>query len=312
MLTITLGPPPATGTAFMASIASWPVGAMVSPSAAPLDGSDGAACSASSASGVRPSGASASGAGSGCSAGASCRALDCASSEGSASTGEVSCAESDSAAQGAGSVTVSPDAAPSAWAGVAASPSSTVPVSKAAKPGGTQASAAARPSFGTPRGTASPAAKAVSIAVASAAFLSLRWVCAHSMPRVSRATLSILSLRTRDQKNSAPGRTCSANSMSSRATVASVSGRAFASKASWPLSVRATQAANSRFLSLGASALSAAKDSWRSSISSQSKGSEERSASMASPGLQSPKASSLTRSGGRSGVSRMAMSSAWS
>ena len=292
MLTITLGPPPATGTAFMASIASWPVGAAVAVSGSPGDAAvSGTGVPSDGSEDAGRSASPASAAGSGCPAGACCRAADCGSSEAGASW--------DGRSAGGASAR-----------GAAASPSSTWPVSKAAKPGGTQASAAARPSFETPRGTASPAAKAVPIAVASVAFLSLRWVCAHSMPSVRRATSNIRSLRTRDQNISAPGRTWSANSMSSRATVASVSGRAFASKASWPFNVRATQAANSRFLSLGASALNAAKDSARSSISSQSKRSKERSASMASPGLDSWKVSSLALSGGRFGVSRTAMSSA--
>ena len=59
----------------------------------------------------------------------------------------------------------------------------------------------------------------------------------------------------RDHSMSTVGRTCPANSMSNRATVASSSGRAWSSKASWPFTVRATQAANSACLSAWGSVL---------------------------------------------------------
>ena len=116
----------------------------------------------------------------------------------------------------------------------------------------------------------------------------------------------------RDHSVAAVGRTSFAKSMSSRATVASSSGRAWGSKASWPFTVRATQAANSACLSASGNALSAAKDSPSSAISSQSNDRCERSASMASPGDQSAKSSSFMRMLGRSGVSLTAMSRAWS
>ena len=192
------------------------------------------------------------------------------------------------------------------------SPSSMRPRSKAWKPGGAQVKAAARPSAVTPTGTSPPSAKALSIAAARVAFLSLRWADAHSTPSVSRAMASIRSLRRRDQNSSAVGRTWAAKSMPSRATVASSSGRAPCSKASWPFTVRAAQAANRLCLPASGKALSAAKASPSSSMASQSNGSDERSASMASPGLIAAKASSLALSGGRSGVSRTAMSRAWS
>ena len=54
----------------------------------------------------------------------------------------------------------------------------------------------------------------------------------------------------RDHSMLAVGRTWAAKSMSSRATVASSSGRAWGSKASWPFTVLATQAANSASLSV--------------------------------------------------------------
>ena len=98
--------------------------------------------------------------------------------------------------------------------------------------------------------------------------------------------------------------------MSSRATVASSSGRASGSKASWGFTVRATQAANSAFLSATGKARSAAKDSPSSSISSQSSERPDRSARMASPGDQAAKSSSFIRIVGRSAVSRKVMSRA--
>ena len=99
--------------------------------------------------------------------------------------------------------------------------------------------------------------------------------------------------------------------MSSRAMVASSSGRAWGSKANCPFTVRATEAANSACLSASGNARSAAKDSPSSSMVNQSHGKLERSASIASPGLQAPKSSSFMRVVGRSAVSLIAISSAW-
>ena len=98
--------------------------------------------------------------------------------------------------------------------------------------------------------------------------------------------------------------------MPSRATVASSSGRALCSKASCPLTVRATAAANSRSLSARGSAWRAAKQAASSSPSIHSKGRSDQSASIASPGLHAAKPSSFARAEGRSAVSLNAMSSA--
>ena len=122
--------------------------------------------------------------------------------------------------------------------------SSTRPVSKAAKPGGTQARAAACISALSPSG-GSPAAKACSIALARSGFLFFDRADAQAGLNTERAISRIRPLAMRDHSMSAVGRTCFAKSMSSRATVASSSGRAWGSKASWPFTVRATQAANS-------------------------------------------------------------------
>ena len=127
---------------------------------------------------------------------------------------------------------------------ISSASSSTRPVSKAAKPGGTQARAAACISALSPSG-GSPAAKACSIALARSGFLFFDRADAQAGLNTERAISRIRPLLMRDHSMSAVGRTCFAKSMSSRATVASSSGRAWGSKASWPFTVRATQAANS-------------------------------------------------------------------
>ena len=81
--------------------------------------------------------------------------------------------------------------------------SSTAPVSKARKPGGVQAIAAARPSAVTPAGTPSPWAKASCIALAISAFFCLASACAQVSPSVSRAMARMRSLRSRDHSRSA-------------------------------------------------------------------------------------------------------------
>ena len=124
------------------------------------------------------------------------------------------------------------------------------PSSKAAKPGGTQASAAARVSGVMPGGTSSPVPKARSILAARMAFLSLLWPAAHSVPSVARAISRIWPLLMRDQNMSALGRMRAAKSISRRATVDSSSGRAVCSKASWPFTVRATVAAEQGLLAV--------------------------------------------------------------
>ena len=91
--------------------------------------------------------------------------------------------------------------------------------------------------------------------------------------------------------------------MPSRATVASTSGRALGSNASWPFSVRATQDANRVRLSRSGSACSSAKAS-ESDRPAQLSSCADRSISRCfSPTLMVPKASSLTRMAGRFGVS---------
>ena len=81
--------------------------------------------------------------------------------------------------------------------------SSTVPVSKARKPGGVQAMAAARPSAVTPAGTSPPWAKASCIALAMSASFCLASAGAQVSPSVSRAMARIRSLRKRDHSRSA-------------------------------------------------------------------------------------------------------------
>ena len=184
-------------------------------------------------------------------------------------------------------------------------------MSNAANPGGTQARAFACIAALTPTG-GSLAAKAASIASASAGFLYFDRADAQARPKTVRAMSRTRALTIRDQYMAAVGRMCFAKSMSSLAMVASSSGRAWGSKASWPFTVRATQAANSASFSACGSALSAAKDSPPSSISSQSSDRWERSSSMASPGDQAANSASFIRVLGRSGVSLTAMSRAWS
>ena len=115
-----------------------------------------------------------------------------------------------------------------------------------------------------------PAAKASSIALASAGFLFLARAEAHAGPRVFLAMSRMRPLLMRDHSMSAVGRTWPAKSMSSRAMVASSSGRAWGSKANWPFTVRATEAANNACLSASGNARSAANDSPSSSMASQS------------------------------------------
>ena len=214
----------------------------------------------------------------------------------------------------AGAGLASPDASGasaglSAGAGSSAVSSSTPPVSNAANPGMVHASAAACAVAPIPTGGV-PAANASSIAVARSAFLYFDRAEAQAVPSVWRATSRMRSFLMRDHSMSAVGRTCFAKSMSSRATVASSSGRAPCSKASWPFTVRATAAANSFSLSARGSARSAAKQAAPSSPSIHSKGWWDQSASIASPGLQAAKSSSFVRVVGRSAVSSKAMSSA--
>ena len=225
---------------------------------------------------------------------------------GGASGGAVPASAEGSAGSGllAGAVPAASDSASPASATVR-------PVSNAVNPGGVQASAAACIAALTPTG-GSPAAKAVSIASASAGFLYLDRAEAHARPNTVRAMSRTRALAIRDHSMSAVGRTWAAKSMSSLATVASSSGRAWGSKASCPFTVRATQAANRACLSDWGSARKAANDSPSSSISSQSKERPERSSSIASPGDQSENSASFIRVGGRSGVCLTAMSRAWS
>ena len=173
----------------------------------------------------------------------------------------------------AGPAVASPDASAGLSAGatsVAAS-SSASPASNAANPGMIQASAAACAVAPMPTGGV-PAANASSIAFARSAFLYFDRADAQVVPSVWRATSRMRSFLMRDHSMSAVGRTWLAKSMSSLATVASSSGRAPCSKASWPFTVRATAAANSFSLSARGSARSAAKQAASSSPSIHSKG----------------------------------------
>ena len=134
----------------------------------------------------------------------------------------------------------------------------------------TQNRAGSRASAGTPAAAASPPAKASSITVASSVFFSLARACAQASAQRGAGNAQHAALGDARPKQLRRGRTWVAKTMPSRATVASNSGRAPCSKASWPFSVRATQAANSARLSASGNARSAVKASSSSCLSSQS------------------------------------------
>ena len=220
-----------------------------------------------------------------------------------------------SPAAGAGPVSAAvsgPAADAASPAGVSSCPAR--PVSKARNPGGVQASAAARPSGVTSPGASARGSNAASIASASSAFLSFDRAAAQASPSVARATSRIRTFGMRIHTSAALhtgfrfAPTTFAKSKSSRATVASTSGRAEGSKASWGLSVRAMhEAKRLRFLRSGSARMSA-NPSAGGHCSQSSAWTPRSTTSSFSPTLTAANSASPERTDGRSRVTRTAMS----
>ena len=191
------------------------------------------------------------------------------------------------------------------------------PVSKARKPGGVQAIAAARPSAVTPAGTPSPWAKASCIAAARSAFLSLPCACAQASPSVSAGDGEDAVLaQTRPQQIGCPDLIAVAADCSGKVDVEPGHGRfdlrpGFGFERQLALQRARDAGCEQGPLVMFGKRAQLGRRPRRQDRQVQSSFCPARSILRCfSPTLMVPKASSLTRMAGRSGVSAALMSSA--